>query len=297
MAAVAADAVNEHLRAAAGLEHVAVVIGFQHKHVTGSQNALDLRRHVPQVGGNAESSRFGRGAVGQCQMIAEADAAGIVRDHEGADFHRTEVEALGGYGTYEAGLFESLHRMAEAALEDGEVFGGGDKRYVVSPAVVNGGGVDMIAVGVGDEQSVDIGGVKSVLLQGLRHAVLGEAHIDEDAGLFARHEQTVALAAAADDDQTIRHADEDPSAPPRTATMIRCGGGIARGKSTMKGGIAAVIVKRLFGRGLAGHRVFVDTDSGYAILSLRIMAYRMVDWVQYPSIAAALICRKGGFVA
>lgn len=79
--------------------------------------------------------------------------------------------------------------------------------------------------------------------------------------------------------------------------MIRFGGGIARGKRAGEGGIAAVIVKRLFGRGLAGHRVFVDTDSGYAILSLRIMAYRMVDWVQYPSIAAALICRKGGFVA
>lgn len=182
--------------------------------MTGSQNALDFGRHVSEVGGDAKAGWFGRVAVGQCQMIAEADAAGIVRDHERANFHRTEVEPLRGYGSQESGLFESLHGAAEAAFEYGEVFGGGDKRYVVSPTVVNGCGVNVIAVGVGDEEGVDIGGVKSVILQGLRDAVLGEAHIDEDAGLFARHEQTVALAAAADDDQTIRHAEEDPCAPP-----------------------------------------------------------------------------------
>lgn len=207
VAVVAGDAADEAGRAAAGGQEIGIVIGFQDEDVGLTKNAADFGSDVAEVGGGGDAERGGAGSGAKGEVKAEGEAFGVVGEFEGSDVEAVDVEAARRERANQAGAVEAAEDGAEAAAQDDEVFGGGDERDFIVVAELERGVGDVVAVGVGDEEGGDAGGVDGLGGEVGGESALGEAHVDEDSGAGIGDEEAVAATAGTENDETARHGE------------------------------------------------------------------------------------------
>ena len=205
VAVAAQDALFKTPRSAhAILQHLYVVIGFEHERIGWADAFNDKPGHVTEVGDESDVRAVG----------AEQKAHGVlrvVRDGEGIHDNVAHLEVAAGR---EKPIIESSVKRVGNRFLGRAVAVDGDSQFVGKA----GQALDVIGVLVGDENPVQALGRAANRGQPLPDLADTETRVNEDAGFLGLHVGAVASGTAAQDRQFDTHG--------RTVVMGLAGGNV-----------------------------------------------------------------------
>src|SRR6266446_6946449 len=173
MAGAAEDALLDDPGIRADLEHVEIVIGFQHQAIGVAQMHFDQRGHIPEVGDEGKLAAVGSESEGD-------GVGGIVRDSESVNVNVADRKTLAGLNRFEASepLPESVRKNAAHRVHGG--LGDGKRRLPHTKHLRE--AIAMVGMLVGDEDAVEM---IDALLDGGKPGegfALAETAVDEQPG-------------------------------------------------------------------------------------------------------------------
>lgn len=183
-------------RVRADLEEIGVVVGFEEEEVGAAEMVLDAFREVAEVSGDSDLDAVGG------EGIADG-VGGVVREGEGLDVEVAEVEGCARLESFQrrrggAAEVEQRRRLVREKNRDAGA----------ELAVDDGQAGDVVGVFVGDEDSVETGGVFIDGGEACEGLLAVDPGVNEDAGLFRGEKDRIAGARRGE------HARFDDGGPP-----------------------------------------------------------------------------------